>query len=739
MRRRISLLCVILMLVTVFAPIAPVSAATASDMSTVTAPANVAESDIFADILAEGDALNAGSADTDEDMFSAGSADADEDMFSAGSAGTEKAALRAALKAALSTDSTPAAKEAAHALIIAAIKGEDITAALATAQATSKPAPAESSFVPQAVVRALSSSAATPTDITEKFTDEKFLAAVKKIVGKESDEAIYDTDVAPIVELTIDGLRLDSLDGIEYFNSLAYLSCYWNNLTELDLSANTSLERLDCGGNNLTELDLSANTSLEWLYCDDNNLTNLDLSANAALEWLYCGDNNLTELDLSANTALETLVCLENNLTELDLSANTALETLVCLRNNLTELDLSANTALERLICWENNLTELDLSANTALIELDCGDNNLTELDLSANTALTYLYCGYNRLTELDLSANTALIELDCYNNKLTELDLSANTDLSFVGCSGNYFRSKDAIIGLSSYAGLDFIPQHPLEPLPPENVAAEYGDKSAVVSFAPPSAKGGDGGRRITSYTVTASPGGITASGIGSPITVTGLTNGRPYTFTVTATNRIGESAPSEPSEAVIRYIIPNAPERAAAEYGDKSAVVSFAPPSAEGGDGGRPITSYTVTASPGGITVSGIESPLTVVGLTNGVPYTFTVTATNEIGESSPSEPSEVVIPRGIPDASDNVALVKTEAELKAALKSATVTYIRLEADITLKKNDATYTVSPSKPRLTIDGIGSDGVRHILKENKDNSSGTSAIGVRSAKAKLS
>lgn len=89
-----------------------------------------------------------------------------------------------------------------------------------------------------------------------------------------------------------------------------------------------------------------------------------------------------------------------------------------------------------------------------------------------------------------------------------------------------------------------------PVVPAVPTNVSAVAGNASAAVSFRPPVQKPGQ--LPITTYTVTSSPGGLTGTGASSPINVAGLTNGTPYTFTVRATNSVGQGSASAASPAV-------------------------------------------------------------------------------------------------------------------------------------------------------------------------------------------
>ena len=124
-------------------------------------------------------------------------------------------------------------------------------------------------------------------------------------------------------------------------------------------------------------------------------------------------------------------------------------------------------------------------------------------------------------------------------------------------------------------------------------------------MSFSAPAS---DGGSAITSYTVTSAPGGHTASCPGSPCTVTGLTNGTSYTFTVHATNASGDSPESSATAAVTPLDVPGAPTGVTATAGNGQASVAFTAPAS---DGGSTITSYTVTASPGGLTAAVLAAP--------------------------------------------------------------------------------------------------------------------------------
>ena len=82
----------------------------------------------------------------------------------------------------------------------------------------------------------------------------------------------------------------------------------------------------------------------------------------------------------------------------------------------------------------------------------------------------------------------------------------------------------------------------------PPTSVSASAGNAEATVSFTLPVYDG----KGVATYVATSNPSGLTASGASSPLTVTGLSNGTSYTFTVTTISGYGVSASSGASSAV-------------------------------------------------------------------------------------------------------------------------------------------------------------------------------------------
>lgn len=342
----------------------------------------------------------------------------------------------------------------------------------------------------------------------------------------------------------------------------------------------------------------------------------------------------------------------------------------------------------------------------------------------------------------LDLLAN------DSFNGRqatLTDVILSiepGGTELSLGGSSvtisatatagsllkANYKICPVQAFGTCATAQIRITVGSPLTvPGTPAGVSASAGDAQAMVSFSAPASTGGSA---ITGYTVTSSPGGLTASGAAAPITISGLANGTAYTFTVTATNAVGTGAASAASAAVTptaALTAPGAPTGVSASAGNAQATVSFSAPASNGGSA---ITSYTATSNPGGFTASGAASPLTVTGLTNGTAYTFTVTATNAAGAGPASAASVGVTPQGAPGAPAGVSASAGNAQATVSFSAPASNGGSAIASYTVTSSPGGYTATGAASPLTVSGLAN-GTAYTFTVKATN-----AVGAGSASA---
>lgn len=97
-------------------------------------------------------------------------------------------------------------------------------------------------------------------------------------------------------------------------NTITGLSCFNNQITNIDVSNNPKLKSLEVLRNNLTDLNISKNTELTELNCTWNKLKKLDVNNNKNLQNLSCENNQLKNLNLNNNEKLVSVFLRSNQL-----------------------------------------------------------------------------------------------------------------------------------------------------------------------------------------------------------------------------------------------------------------------------------------------------------------------------------------------------------------------------------------------------------------------------------------
>lgn len=168
--------------------------------------------------------------------------------------------------------------------------------------------------------------------------------------------------------------------------------------------------------------------------------------------------------------------------------------------------------------------------------------------------------------------------------------------------------------------------------PTAPRWLHGVRGNMSATLAWNPPLSNGGSA---VLSYTVT-DLHGHTCTTSTLTCTVTGLTNGTAYQWYVTASNARGQS-PRSNADTVIPATNPGVPTIVSAVGANKAIVVTFTPPTQ---NGGATLGYYDYSLTGGTTWLSGqyrtVGNVMTITGLLNGTSYQVSIRARNTVGPS-------------------------------------------------------------------------------------------------------
>lgn len=278
----------------------------------------------------------------------------------------------------------------------------------------------------------------------------------------------------------------------------------------------------------------------------------------------------------------------------------------------------------------------------------------------------------YNPFPDSSLTAvscksdDSAKLTVNCSSNG--NISITAGTD---IGASSNTVlvtvqdgtRSRDRQVTATITVSVVDKPGAPL--LSP--VSGQPADGSVNLSWT----AGAANGSPITDYEVDWD-GGSKSCGAVTTCQITGLTNGKEYSFTVKAKNEVGWSKPSTSVKAMPDKV-PDPPKKVTTEAGYQRVTVKWDVPDYVG----TKPDSYTVTltGSGGGSVTKETSGNSLVFPIDNsatgdGTSYTATVKGKNRAGEGQPSAASNAATPWGDPDAPTVSLSVIKGNTLKATL---------------------------------------------------------------------
>jgi YVTN family beta-propeller protein len=350
------------------------------------------------------------------------------------------------------------------------------------------------------------------------------------------------------------------------------------NISVIDTGSNSVIATIGGGGTGPNAVALHPAGTFAYVtgYTADV-LSVIDTASNTLVANVGVGSLPTSVAVNSAGTRVYVTNFGSNNVSVIDTASNTVVATVAIA--TIRPYAVAVNPAGTRVYVTHESSTTvsvIDASTNTAVGTIAVGTGVGTvalgtgTYGVAFNPAGTRAYVannGSNDVTVINTATETAIanvtvgtgpwgVAVDPTGTFVYVGNQSSN-DVSVISTASNTLFTAVAVGSLPRVLGMFIGGPLTGPPEAPRSVAARAGSGGqATVTFTPPAS---DGGAPITTYTAVSNPGGLTATGSASPITVSGLASGTPYTFTVTATNAAGTGPASSPSNSVTFLAVTN------------------------------------------------------------------------------------------------------------------------------------------------------------------------------------
>lgn len=257
-----------------------------------------------------------------------------------------------------------------------------------------------------------------------------------------------------------------------------------------------------------------------------------------------------------------------------------------------------------------------------------------------------------NPFPETGLKVVGAMVETGNGSAAVSGDQVVVTPDKTFVGVMVVRYRIQDATADPDrEVEGRIQVTVQGRPETPAKPTVEEVRSKTVVLTWDPPV----NNGAEITGYTVK-SANGYSKACATTTCTLDGLTNNVTYNFTVVATNEVGDSDPSAPSEDARPDEKPDPPAPPTLEFGDQSLTITWVNKTYTDRSAIESVNLEISPAPPGGaIQKTGIGGNQFVwTGLKNGVDYKVRIQAVNLAPDPSEfGEWSAGMVPAGKPAA--------------------------------------------------------------------------------------